>query len=289
MGTLDGTQTAIFTPTPGVWYWVSLSVDVSANPNTTATRVYNTNGALVGTGSYSKAVAADAISTFRVGNGGTVGVDQWVDDIVLTDSATPLVPQYVAFLRPTGNGTHSFTANDFQNQASTNLTTASDFATLANQVPVAQTTFAKQVVIRTTGYAEYTFADLPASGIGTPTFVQLMAAAHPVGALAANSTMVRLNDNGTVTAEAAADWSVATDTLEYHKHCYATAPSTSGAWSAALVNGLKAQWGFSADVTPPPALDGVYLEVVAPITFTATSGKKAATGRVLGNRIGIRI
>ncbi len=290
VGTLDGTQTTLFTPLVNTWYWVSLSVDVSANPNVTTTKVYNSGGLLVASGTYSKAAAADVISTFRVGNGGTVGVDQWVDDIVVTDSSTPLAPQVVTLLRATGNGTSSFTDNDFQNQAAGNLTTASDFSALVNQLPPAMTTFVQQAVIRTTGYFEVTFADLPSSGIGTPTFVQLMAAAHPVGALTANTSMMRLNDNATITAEAIADWSVASNTLEYHKHCYATAPSTSGAWSAALVNGLKARYGFSDDVTPHPALDAFYLEVVAPQTFTATSGKKgAATGKALGNRIGILI
>lgn len=277
------TGTDLFTPGAGVWYWISLACDTSANPHTLSARVYGPSGLLAATdAALTSATAATPQTGLTIGSvsgSGAGGVDYYVDSLVVSDASSLLAPRRVLLLRPTGNGTHSFTANDFQNQASTNLTTASDFSALVNKVPPATTTFAKQVVIRTTGYCELTFEDLPTTGISTPEYVQLVGAFHPVAAQTANTSQMRLNDNGTITAEALIDASVATDTLEYRKHGYQVAPSTSGAWTTNLVNGLKARYGFSDDVTPNPAIDAIYLETVAPVTFTNTVQKKAYAAR----------
>jgi hypothetical protein len=175
-------------------------------------------------------------------------------------------------LAPTSDGTHSFTTGDFQNAASSNIATnATTVYQSLDEVPAVNTDFVKQVVINSVGYVEVGFEDLPTTLIGEPDYVQLVVALHPVGSNAANSSAFRLNDGGTVTAEAVLDHSVTSDTLEFSRHGYQVRPNGGGAWDTASVNALKAQWGFGGDVTPPPALDAIYLEVVAPVTAAAAS------------------
>lgn len=270
-GAIDGSEVALFSPAASQWYWVSLHADFSANPITMSASVWTSTGqVVVSAKTRSVAVAADTFANAQVGTSAAGhGFDLNVDSYVVTDTAAAITPRQVVLLTPS-NGTHSFTANDFQNQASTNLTTASDIAALVDDYPPSLSDFVKQVVIRSTGYAEFTFSDMPASGIGEAVFVQLGIANHPVGTANANTSIMRLVDGATVTAEALADMTATADTLEYHKHGYSTAPSTSGAWSTSLVNALKARWGFSDDVTPPPALDSIWLEASAPLTLTPT-------------------
>jgi hypothetical protein len=105
----------------------------------------------------------------------------------------------------------------------------------------------------------------------------LKAALHPVGGNAANLCQFRLNDAGTISAEATIDTSVATDTLEYRRHGYQVRPSGGGAWNTTAVNALMARYGFSTDIAPPPAIDALYLDVMAPITVVAPR----AQGRVI--------
>lgn len=294
-GTIDATAVPLFTPTPGSWYWVTATWDASANPHVQTARAYTTNGTIVGYATRSVAVAADTgVTSYAIQNANATGaLFQYVDSYVCSDTATLLAPRRVMLLRPTGNGTNSFTDNDFQNQASTNQTQAgADFSAALNKVPPSTATFMKQVVIRSTGYGEVTFEDLPTSGIGEPEFVQLMLACHPVATnTATNAFTFHLVDGATVTAESVQDQSVAADTLEYVKHGYSVAPSTSGAWSTTLVNALKARVGYATDVTPVPAFDAIYLEVSAPINFgsSGTARKAYAARRALRNDLSLTI
>lgn len=277
-GAIDGTELALHTPAADTWYWLTLSVDVSANPNTATAKVYSAALVLLGNRTRNVAVAADTLTTAQVGfTAAGHNFDLFIDSYVVSDAATPLLPRKVQALAVSGNGTHSFTDNDFTNQVPANLTTASDIAALVDEFPPSLTDFVQQAVIRTTGYVEFAFADLDTTGLDAAGFVQLCIASHPVSTANANTSIMRLVDGGTVTAEALADMTVTADTLEYHKHGYSVAPSTSGAWSNLLVNALKARWGFSDDVTPHPALDAIWLEVSSPITMPATSssGPKA--------------
>ena len=171
-------------------------------------------------------------------------------------------------MQPNADGTHSFTTGDFQDNTSTNIaTSATNVFSLLNEAPPNLTAFAKQVVIRSTSYLEVAFPSLPAT-VGTPVFVELKAALHPVGSNAANTSMFRLNDGGVEDGIAVADASLTADTLEYHKHGYQVRPNGGGAWDTASVNALRARFGYSTDVTPPPAIDTLFLQALAPITLT---------------------
>lgn len=272
-GAVDGSEVTIHTPTAGSWYWYSVSWDWSANPNVSTVRVYDSNNLLVAIATRSGAVAADtATGAFYGYSAAGHGFDLNIDSYVLTDTYAPVSPRKVQLLTPS-NGTHSFTANDFQNQASTNLTTASDIAALVDEFPPSISDFVKQVVIRATGYCEFIFSDLSTTGLNAAEFVQIGIASHPVGTANANTSIVRLNDSGTITSEPLTDMTFAADTLEYHITGYNAAPSTSSSWTDALVNSLAARWGYSDDVTPPPALDGIWLEVVSPFTIGSIKGQ----------------
>jgi hypothetical protein len=176
-------------------------------------------------------------------------------------------------LTPTGDGTHSFTTGDFQDQSSANIATSSTTSyQLVDEFPTTAPTnsgdFVKQVVSRTAGYLEWTFSSLPENT--DPVLVCLAAAVHPVGGNAANLSQFRLVSGANVSAEATIDASVATDTLEYRKHHYTTEPG-GAAWTYAKANALRVRYGFSTDISPPPALDSVMIFAAVPYTPPAST------------------
>jgi hypothetical protein len=171
-------------------------------------------------------------------------------------------------LQPTVDGTHVMTANDFQDDASVNYTSAStgSWSKVDDAPSAAPTTtdFVKQVVTRATSYMEWQLKTLPA-GCGDPVLVCLAAAMHPVAAATANSVAFRLVSGANASAEAAIDTSIASNTLEYRKHHYPTEPG-GAAWTNAMIQTpLRARFGYSGDAAPPPALDAIMAFVVSPI------------------------
>jgi hypothetical protein len=253
-------------------YFVTFSADCSANPHLLVVRLYDLSagGTLVCQYSTTYATAAATIAGGRFGQVTALapGFDIDIDSCWINDAIVSPGPMRVCTLKPNADGTHSFTTGDFQDNASANISTGSTTVnTLVSKTVPSTASFAKQVVTRSTSYLEVAFESLPA-GIGTPVFVELRAAVHPVGTLNATSSIFRLNDNGTITAEATADMSTAADTLEYHKHGYQTRPSTSGAWDTASVNALRARWGYRAAQVNSPAVDTLSLAVIAPITLS---------------------
>lgn len=179
-------------------------------------------------------------------------------------------------LEPISDGTHSMTASDFQDNASTNLSNATTTSwQLIDDAPGRApdvTDFVQQVVLRATSHMEWNLRALtiPSNlSASAPLLVSLAAAMHPVAAATANTVAFRLNSGGNVSAEAAIDTSVASNTLEFRHHFYNTEPSTAAAWTLAMAAALKAQFGFSSDATPPPALDAIMAFVVVPVTPVA--------------------
>jgi hypothetical protein len=171
-------------------------------------------------------------------------------------------------LEPLSDGAHSMTANDFQDDAAANLSNSTTTSwSKVDDAPSASPTvtdFVQQVVTRTTSYMEWVLRSMP-SGYDAPLLVDLVAAMHPVAAATANSVAFRLNSNGNVSAEAAIDTSIASNTLEYRHHFYTTEPG-GAAWTLAKAQvPLRARFGFSGDAAPPPALDAIMAFVFAPV------------------------
>lgn len=194
----------------------------------------------------------------------------WYDDIAQWNA---MDDHRVWGMNVSASGTHHATKfTSFQTDASVALSSASETTSWqqlddAGSGATDTTTFIKQVTADATAdaYAEYQFDDLPANS-GQPLFVQYDLLGFPLAAVTANSFGFRLNDGGTVSAEAAFDLSVAASTLEYHANTYA-APPSGGDWTPAKVNALRGRIGFSAnDVSPVPAVSALYLDCLCDFT-----------------------
>jgi hypothetical protein len=195
------------------------------------------------------------------------------------------VAQYAAMsdwrvnqVSPTSDATHSMTANDFQDDASTNLTNSSTGTSAkVDEVPATVTDFVKQVVVRSTSYMEWNLGTVSDANAGTPVLVCLVAAMHPVGGGTLNAAAFRLNSGGNLSSESALDTSLTSNTLEWRKHHYTTEPG-GAAWTLAKANALKARFGYDGtSIASPPALDAIQAWIVAP-HFTTQSGAAALTG-----------
>lgn len=264
----------LLTITAGAHYWVTFKANSSANPWTITASIYDEAGNQLAEQTTTAAIAAADLALGFVGiNGASGGVDMFLSCPFYTNTTAdyPLPRIGGTLLKPAACGTHSFTAGDFQDEASSALGTSETTSyTKLQEVPANTTAFVKQVAINASGYLEYTFGSFSSTTLGDPIFVNEVASMHPVAASTANTAAFRLNDGGTITAEAVLDTSVATDTLEFRMHGYAVRPNGSTAWTLPAVNALRARFGYSTDATPPPALDNIYLEVFAPLVDKET-------------------
>lgn len=264
-----------------------IEVFVDWNTGTTHTLKVRLNGVEIinATGGASTVTAAQPV----IGSAAVIAQQIDITDIVTYND----VGQYglmsdwrVYGVEPTSDGTHSMTANDFQDASANNLSNSTTGSwDWVNDAPSAAPTvvdFVQQVVLRTTSYMEWVLntATIPATS-GTPVLVCLAAAMHPVASANANSVAFRLNSGGNVSTEAAIDTSVASNTLEYRKHHYTTEPTSGAAWTLAMVQALRARFGYSGDATPPPALDSIMAFVVVP---TSQPARKPAVTSTAVNR-----
>lgn len=263
---------------PDTPYFVCLAADCSTNPHTVTASVYNSvtfrRIAQVAT---TVATAAATQTGINVGTGGAnTGCDVRITGASYNSDSTPgtFIPRRTIPLFPNGDGTHVFTAGDFQDNASAPiLVAATTVHNLVDEFPPGVTDFVKQVVLRTTAKVLIAFDDLPGSGIsGTIDAVNLRGAFHPVGGNAPNQSQMHLNDGGTETAEAVFDATTATDTIEYRMHTYNVRPNGGGSFDTASVNALLGGFGYSGDISPPPALDAILLEAL--VACTQGAGRK---------------
>ncbi len=235
------------------------------------------------TGGASSVTASTTTSPVQFGGSTTVAsVNDYADMVTYNDPAQygTLTDWRVIGLEPTADGTHSMTANDFQDDASTNLSNSTTTSwSKVDDAPSAApsvTDFVQQVVLRTTSYMEWQLRAMT-TGYSAPVLVCLAAAMHPVAAATANTVAFRLVSGANASTETAIDTSVASNTLEYRKHHYTTEPG-GAAWTGAMVQApLRARFGYSGDATPPPALDSIMAFVVAQTLVIATATATSAT------------
>jgi len=251
-----------FVPVVGVWYRVECRITL----DTTFTTEWKIDGVdqTTATKTVQTAVANPKICFGH--NGGVGGsastTGTWyVDDICVsgTTGDYPLGGGIVVSLYPRADGAHSMTANDFQ-ASGVNMTnsTTNGWASLLNPLSSSvATSFIAQVVIRTTGYAEFLLAQLgPVMAVNGLAVVSQ----HHGSTTGAHTQSLRMEDGATESAiMALVDYSDVT--ASYNYKAYATAPSTSGAWTQALVNALKFRFGYSDDVTGNPRMGALLLEV----------------------------
>lgn len=278
-----GTQTAHPTVlATGVEYWIEGSFDVSGTTYRLKLSVDTGTGPVAMTDSTLAGQTAGSMSSIRMGNvGNTTTVKHAITDIVLGDAAGDLPWNYgrIGTLIPSTDGTHSFTAGDFQDDAAasiaTNATTAHlkiDEATMpAAGAAITTSDYLQQAVIRSTGYLEFGF---PASGeTVAPTIVTAVAAVSAASAATCTYDL-KVNDGGTLdSANHRGRFSPAETTIRHGYIPMPTRPNGGGAWTVAALDALKVRWGYSTDVTPHPYLDAILIEYFVPVDPRTGTGE----------------
>ena len=290
------------TVTTGVWYWVDVLVNTSANPWTIDVQV---DGAAAG--QQTRAVAADNANAIRLGiTSISPTADIFYDDIALSNTAAdyPIGAGQGWCGVPTSDGTHNVAgAADFRRGGTTtDITNATtDAYLLANEVPLDDVTPDTDDHIRivapanVTDYVELVFGPAPGfSAItGTINGVEAIGEVFAAGTGLADE-IIRLNDNGTLDIIYNGTGLAGVTTGTYKRKHYATAPSTGVAWTAALVNGLRLRYGYATDANPDKSLMCAMLEVdhvpaVAGPSVTEYGLHAIHRGAVAGINTGVRM
>lgn len=256
-----------FTVTTGQWY----VIDVKAVLDTTETVDWRVDGVAQTQLSVGGLVAATGTGvSFGEPTTAFTGTF-YIDDIAVsgTSGDYPLGDGRVVGLWPRADGTHSFTLNDFVDETGAAIATSSTTAWTHLKNPLSNVVTGvevRQAVIRSTGYLEFLFDALPAN-VGTTINGVAVVSQHYAEGTGADTQSMRLEDGATESAILAlVDFSDTSS--DYNYKMYATAPSTSAAWTVALVNALKIRWGYSTDVIAVPDLGGVMFEVdYFPVSF----------------------
>jgi len=170
----------------------------------------------------------------------------------------------------TADGTHSFNAaGDFKYNNTTNIATnATDTFTYVDDLLTGITDYIAAVAASAGEYVEWTMGSLPFTAT-TINGVEVVSAHHSSGT-AANKQSLRMMDGATA-SDVLVDADFSNTGIGYNSTHYAVAPSTSGAWTQALVQALKFRWSpsFTAVLeTPVPFIDGLMLEVDCVATST---------------------
>lgn len=279
------------TPSADTWYWITGKIDTSSGTHTHDAKIYDDTGSLIATATQSTgAIAAAAQTSFILGTGGSMGgASCFVGTLILSDAHAdyPILPMGTDLLLPNACGTHSFTAGDFVDDTATNLGTSETTSwQKLDEIPPNTTDYVQQNVDNANGYVEYAFDDVDTAGrsLGDVSFVQLIAAHRPT-TTGANLVGQKLNDGGTITAEATIDHSLTANTLEYGMHGYSTRPNGGTAWDTTSANALKARFGYMTLQPAQAGLSAYYIQVFAPISaggptqfnqaLTATQGSTA--------------
>ena len=242
-------------PTVSTAQWYRFDFDFNSS-GATATLDWQVDGT-----SYTQATQAQAsvnITSFNVGIQTSTTAEMFFDDIILsfTGDDYPFGDGKVLGFSPNASGTHSFTAGDFQNEASDNIALPNgDVHTRLDERPMDITDWIKQVVIRGTGYIRVQFEDT--SETSDARGVAVISTQHSADTQV-NDAQLDLDDGGTLSTVYNGD--ISQTSAIYTQSVFATPPS-GGTWSQSKINALAVLWGYSGDVTPNPYLDAVMLEV----------------------------
>lgn len=266
----SGFQT-ILTPAADTWYWITVRVDTSTGTHTVDAKAYDDTGALVATATQStSATAATPQLSFVVGTAGSMGgASVLVGCVVLDDNHAnyPLLPMACDLLVPVATGTHSFTAGNFQDDTATNLATNETTSwAKVDETPANTTDYVRQVVDNANAYLEYDYGPTTAGLFSDVQLVQQIAANLP-STTGANLVGHKLNDGGTITAEATIDQSTAAGVLEYLMHGYTVRPNGGGAWTTTAVDALRGRFGYMTLQPAQAGLSAFYLEVFGTQVF----------------------
>lgn len=245
----------------GLWHRIDWLFDSSTG---TASAKATLDGGTEAT-STNVQVAAD-MTVMRIGVFDTSTCDLFLDDLVMGDATTdyPFGEGSVERMKPTRDGTHSFTAGDFAyDTAGANVATnATDVWTKVDEDDLTSTAdLIRQIVIRSTGYVEVGFGTPPQAWDAQA--VNVVSTWHSAGT-GANTMGMKLNDGGTlknITDEAGDGLTdISQITLCSAEKVLTTAPS-GGVWTDTKLAAVLIRAGYSTDVNAIPYWDGVMLEV----------------------------
>ena len=246
------------------WVMIEWNIDTSG---ATATMDWRVNGVAQTQATYAQA-AAD-ITELEMGIGSDVTATMYVDDIIMSTSASdyPFGAGSVLPMLAASDGTHSFNVGDFKYNNSSNVAVAAtNVYTYIDTVLGTDTSdFISQNVSNASGYVEVGFAAAPSNNYING--VMLVSSHHSAGTNS-NTCSLKANDNGTIASiYTNQDVSGTGAAINYLDGVLNAKPS-GGAWTTSALNSLKARWGYSNDVVSIPYLDGLMLEV----DFSALSG-----------------
>ncbi len=239
--------------TAGAWHVVEIRYDVS-----TASHVASWQIDEVSQPPANVTGTATGVSQTYFGTRTTTDTyTAYYDDIVIASAGSqyPLGDGRVRALAPNAMGTHSGAAN-FTDDDGTAID-ANSWQRL-DESPLSTTTdFIQQTGASGTSYAEIAFADTTETCIRA---VHGYISIHSVSSNQANSAKVSVFDASTESIIKSGNF-VANNTFS-RDGSKAVSPAT--AWSQAALNGLVARFGYAADNSPTPILDGILLEYEVP-------------------------
>ena len=262
------TVTATVPSRAGQWHLFEAAFDVHANPLTADWRIDG-----IAQTRLSKAVAATTMSgAWRFGDSSSVTQTLYWDDMVVSDSLAdyPIGNGRVAGYWPTSDGTHTATSTHIVKG-----TTATPVGTAI----VAGTTDAYQWIdgptiddtadfwnMQTVGATEYAEVNFTDSTFGRPPHMICTLISLSAATASGNTQKAVLYDGTTATdIYTLGTVGVSHPTLSYTGRRWATTPS-SGAWTTAIFNLLRARWGYSNDATPDAYVDNILIEADFPDT-----------------------
>ncbi len=258
------------------WYGIEMQFQVAANPRTVDWRIWDATNGWVDQTEVTASEAASTISTINFGEyftGPTSAWNVYFDDILIGEGTT-VDEDYdtaaskggkVLRYRPTADGTHSaFTTGDFRYNGSSNIAnTATDvYSYVDDDDQTSISDYISQSVSGAGKYVEVTFAD---EGTETSPRAVGVVSTHHSSSTATNEMHLRVSDDGSTWTNVWGNWSSdgqdISDTTAHHLYKVLTTKPSGGAWTQSAVNGMRAQWGNSDDVSPVPYIDSVSLEV----------------------------
>lgn len=263
----------IITPVADVWYWITGRINTSGGTHTIDAQAYSGyDGSLIATATQSTAVlAATAQLNFVVGTASSMGgASMLIGCIVLDDDVAnyPLLPHAGEVLAPNATGTHSFTAGNFVDDTGSNLATNETASwSRVDDWPANTTDWIRQNVDNANGYLEYDFEPTATGRFASIRGIQYVIA-HLPSTTGANLVGWKLNDGGTITAEATIDVSTA-NALEYGMHTYQVRPNGGTAWTLAATDALKGRFGYMTLQPAQAGMSAMAVEVFGAYSFPA--------------------
>jgi hypothetical protein len=275
-----GTASAsLGTISTNTWYRLDLKVDTSG---ATATMTGKIDGGTEQTSSVAQTAANMTEISFGFSSAATC--DVFFDDFIAGDTITeyPYGAGTVERMKPTRDGTHSFTAGDFgYDTAGANVgtsdTTVYTYVDDDDLTSITDGVLIRQKVVRSTGYVEVGFGSAPHSWDAQA--VNVVSSWH-ASTTGANTVGLKMNDGGTIAAmtdaagDALSDFSNATVT--FAEKIVVTPPS-GGTWTTAKIAAVLLRMGYSTDVLGIPYWDGAMLEVAYGPDTSAVTGSGGVT------------